>query len=231
MSRLRFGCGMALSPARGHEVATLIAVANFEWDLGGGEVLRLAEVRFAEPYAELVAVNAAWLDRWGDWSQQQCNARLAREMFTRMLRGFADGTRLPLLIIDRGRLAGHVGLTIDTDQRSASVGYWIGEQFTGTGLATRAVNAITSHALADLGLLRVQAKVAVGNTASCAVLQRAGFHLEGAQRSGQVLAGHPHDLQMWSRLADDAARRDRSPLNVATHHNQDLRSCRHPVQP
>lgn len=176
---------------------------NFRWDLGGGEVLQLAEVRFAEPYAELVAANQTWLDRWGDWSQHQSNAELAREMFTRMLRGFADGTRLPLLIIDRGRLAGHVGLTIDTEQRSASVGYWIGEQFTGAGLATRAVTAITSHALTDLRLLRVQAKVAVGNTASCAVLQRAGFQLEGTLRSGQLLAGQPHDLQIWGRLPHD----------------------------
>jgi len=134
-------------------VGTLVAVANFEWDLGWGEVLRLAEVRFAEPYAELVAANSAWLDRWGDWSQHQCTVELAREMFTRMLRGFADGTRLPLLVIDRGRIAGHVGLSIDPGQRSASVGYWIGEQFTGAGFATRAVTAITDHALIDLGLL------------------------------------------------------------------------------
>lgn len=186
-------------------MGTLVAVANFEWDLGWGEVLRLAEVRFAEPYAELVAANSAWLDRWGDWSQHQCTVELAREMFTRMLRGFADGTRLPLLVIDRGRIAGHVGLSIDPGQRSASVGYWIGEQFTGAGFATRAVTAITDHALIDLGLLRVQAEVAVGNIASRAVLQRAGFQPEVTLRSGQLLTGQPHDSQVWSRLHGNPA--------------------------
>jgi len=181
----------------------LTGVAGLEWDLGGGQVLCLAEARLAGPYAGLVAANRAWLDRWGDWSRHQCTAQLAGEMFTRHLHGFADGTRLPLLVFDRGTVAGHVGLSIDPEHRSATVGYWIGQEFTGAGLATRAVTAVTRHALGDLGLVRVHAAVTVGNTASCAVLRRAGFQLDGTLRSAHLIRDVPHDLQVWSRLDDD----------------------------
>ncbi len=182
-------------------------MAAFEWDLGDGLVLRLAEVRFAGPYAELVAANRAWLDRWGDWSRHQDTHDLAEKVFTKLLHGFAEGTRLPLLIVDRGTLAGHVDLRIDPDHRSATVGYWIGERFTGTGLATRAVDTITGHALTDLHLVRVEARLAVGNAvgnaASRAVVRRAGFELDGTLRSAYQISGVPHDLEVWSRLATD----------------------------
>ncbi len=53
--------------------------------------------------------------------------------------------------------------------------------------------------------LRVQAEVAVGNIASRAVLQRAGFQPEVTLRSGQLLTGQPHDSQVWSRLHGNPA--------------------------
>jgi len=179
-------------------------VRAFEWQIDDQMVLRLAELRFSEPYVALVTANQAWLSRWEDWPQDLCHLPAAREMFTRMLTGFADGSRLPLLIVTENQLAGYISLRIDHGQRAASIGYWISQRFSGRGLVTRAVNAVTDHALNDLGLVRVEAPITAGNTASSAVVQRAGFHLDGTLRAGHLVAGAPRDLQMWSRLPADS---------------------------
>jgi ribosomal-protein-serine acetyltransferase len=181
-----------------------VAVPAFEWQLDDQVVLRLAECRFAEPYVTLVTANQAWLSRWEDWAEDLSHLPAAQAMFTRMLTGFADASRLPLLIVTEDQLAGYISLKIDHGQRTGSIGYWIGERFSGRGLVTRAVTAITHHGLNDLGLVRVEAPIAAGNTASSAVVRRAGFHLDGTLRAGHLVAGAPHDLQVWSRLPTDS---------------------------
>lgn len=70
-------------------------------------------------------------------------------------------------------LIGHVGLS--AARGSVEIGYAIGQQLHGQGLATEAVMAMTSWALAELGLSEVLGIVATDNVGSCRVLEKAGF--------------------------------------------------------
>ena len=58
-------------------------------------------------------------------------------------------------------------------------GYWIGEPFWGKGFATEALNKVLDIAFNDLQLVRVQAYIFEGNTASERVLEKCGFKQEG----------------------------------------------------
>lgn len=81
--------------------------------------------------------------------------------------GFAAG------IWYRGELVGLVDLfNINWARRVAEIGYWLGKEFQGKGLATTACRALAQHAFGNLGLDSIQAKVAPGNARSDAVVGR-----------------------------------------------------------
>ena len=92
---------------------------------------------------------------------------------------------------------------IQAAHRSASVSYWLGEEFTGRGLATSALVLISRFAFETLGLNRLEISASVQNPASIAVARRAGFAEEGACREYEYINGHFEDHLRLSLLAKD----------------------------
>ena len=102
------------------------------------------------------------------------------------------------------RLAGVIVLGwIQAAHRSASVSYWLGEEFTGRGLATSALSLLSGFAFETLGLNRLEISASVQNFASIAVARRAGFAEEGVCREYEFINGHFEDHLRLSRLAKD----------------------------
>jgi RimJ/RimL family protein N-acetyltransferase len=81
--------------------------------------------------------------------------------------------------IESDELIGHVGLS--AARGSVEIGYAIEDRHQGSGLATEAVMAMSTWGLAELELPEVLGIVAAGNTASCRVLEKAGFVRTGEQ--------------------------------------------------
>jgi RimJ/RimL family protein N-acetyltransferase len=102
-----------------------------------------------------------------------------------------------------GELVGTIGLEVGDDvySHSAEIGYWLGEDYWGRGIATEAVRALTDWAFTSLGLLRVYALVFESNPASVRVLEKAGFALEGRMRSAVVKRGRVMDQMILSVVA------------------------------
>jgi ribosomal-protein-alanine N-acetyltransferase len=90
-----------------------------------------------------------------------------------------------------GRAVGGIGFVLqqDVERVSAEVGYWLGEQFWGRGIATEALTAITEYAIAHHGLTRVFAVPFASNHASCRVLEKAGYILEARLRRSAIKDG------------------------------------------
>jgi RimJ/RimL family protein N-acetyltransferase len=84
-----------------------------------------------------------------------------------------------------GALVGHVGLS--KARGSVEIGYAIAEALHGRGLATEAVSAMSSWALAELGLPEVLGIVAAANAPSCRVLEKAGFTRTGEEPAGTLV--------------------------------------------
>lgn len=83
-----------------------------------------------------------------------------------------------VLVTADGRVAGRVNL-VDVSGGEAELGYRIGAEFTGRGVATGAVRDVCRLAGTDYGLARLRATVDPGNHASRTVLLRNGFTLAG----------------------------------------------------
>jgi RimJ/RimL family protein N-acetyltransferase len=65
---------------------------------------------------------------------------------------------------------------------TAEIGYWLGEQHWGRGIATAAVRALCAALLEHTDLERIEAGSFAGNGASIRVLEKAGFEREGVRR-------------------------------------------------
>jgi len=89
----------------------------------------------------------------------------------------------------------------DLHTRTAEIGYWIGEPYWGRGIATRGLTAATALAFRDFDFVRLQAGVLEWNPASCRVLEKAGYTLEGRLKKQVFKDGEVCDKFMYARLA------------------------------
>src|SRR5262245_12524601 len=90
-----------------------------------------------------------------------------------------------------GAAVGGIGFVLqaDVDRMSAEVGYWLGEPYWGRGIVTAALIAVTRHAVDHHQLTRLFALPFAHNTASCRVLEKAGYVLEARLRRSAIKDG------------------------------------------
>jgi [ribosomal protein S5]-alanine N-acetyltransferase len=89
-----------------------------------------------------------------------------------------------------GELVGQVALAnISLMMGTAEVGYLIGEDFKGRGIATGALRLLIADVFNKTALRRLQAFVHEGNLASCRVVEKLGFVREGLLREHFIVRG------------------------------------------
>ena len=88
----------------------------------------------------------------------------------------------------------------DIERYSAEIGYWLGEEHWGRGIATEALERLTHHLLVDEQVLRLFALPLADNAASIRVLEKAGYEREGLLRSSCVKYGRPRDQLLYARV-------------------------------
>ena len=91
--------------------------------------------------------------------------------------------------------------------RQAELGYWAHPSARGRGVMTHAVRLALPHAFGPLGLGRVTAFAAVGNTASRHVIESCGFQLTGIERQAVQLRTGLADQACYDLLAEELAPR------------------------
>lgn len=129
-----------------------------------------------------------------------------QDLVQRALRAHADGTVLPLVILDEGGdLAGRLtlsGITRGAFQ-STAMAYWVRADRNGRGLATAAVAEAMQRAFSELSLHRVQAETLLHNTASQRILDANGFRPFGVAPKYLKIAGRWQDHVLYQRLSDE----------------------------
>jgi len=88
------------------------------------------------------------------------------------------------------------------ERHSAELGYWLGRAYWGEGIATAAVRAIVPHALREMKLYRLQARVFADNPASMRVLEQCGFVHEAILRRLVVKGERLLDMHVWAITRD-----------------------------
>ena len=112
--------------------------------------------------------------------------------------GLHPETNFAIAVDDQA--AGGIGFTVqhDVGYRSAEIGYWLGEEFWGRGIATEALIAVTEYAFANYDLCRLYAHVFDWNAASARVLEKAGYTFEGRLKKSVTKNGQTIDQLMYA---------------------------------
>jgi RimJ/RimL family protein N-acetyltransferase len=84
-------------------------------------------------------------------------------------------------IIFNGNPAGSIGLHLQSDilKKNAEIGYWIGEEHWGQGIATEAIKQMIDYGFKNLDIVRIFARIFGTNIASQKVVKKCNFILEG----------------------------------------------------
>jgi RimJ/RimL family protein N-acetyltransferase len=114
---------------------------------------------------------------------------------------------------DTGSFMGDCGLRImEADNRLAQVGYTIVRAHWNMGYATEALTALLAYAFSAFDLHRIAASVDPRNTASCRVLDKAGFRKEGHFLQSEWFKGEWADDAVYGILRADWEKRNSRPV-------------------
>lgn len=85
-------------------------------------------------------------------------------------------------------------------RQTAEMGYYIAEEYWGRGIMAEVVRQTCAYVFARSDIIRIYAESFAYNTASCRVLEKAGFQYEGTLRSNAVKNGRVTDMKMYALL-------------------------------
>ncbi len=162
-----------LRPWNEGDVETLAAIAN-DW-----EVARYLHDHFPHPYT------VADARRWIEFNRSR-----------------PPGNYYAIEV--DGRLAG--GISVEQFDRerpdTMRLGYWLGRECFGRGIATAACRALTEHAFATTRVHRIEAGVFHPNLASARVLEKAGYVLEETVKNGATRGEQTYDRHLYAKVRE-----------------------------
>lgn len=86
--------------------------------------------------------------------------------------------------------------------RTAEMGYYIAQPYWGHGITTDAVRQVCGYVFENSNIIRIFAEPFARNIASCRVLEKAGFSLEGTLRKNAVKDGEILDMKLYAFIKE-----------------------------
>jgi ribosomal-protein-serine acetyltransferase len=155
---------------------------------------------------EAVHESVAEIMPWMDWCTPAYDEAFACSWLATLPEAWEARTQYGLAITDArtGKFLGGTGLNhINYTHRLANVGYWVRTGAAGRGVATRAARLVGAFAVKQVGLLRAEIVVAVGNKPSLRVAEKCGAQREGILRNRLIVREKILDAIMHSLTPQD----------------------------
>lgn len=135
-----------------------------------------------------------------------CDAAAARAHLASLLRQQSQSSRstweLAVTLAADGTVIGACELSLSSSS-VAEIGYVLARRYWGQGFATELARALLRLAFEELGVGRVDSTVAVGNTRSMQVLEKAGLRWEALRRRHARARGRWWDAHLYAVTRDD----------------------------
>lgn len=165
-------------------------------------ILRKWTLQDAERLAELLN-NKNILNNLRDGLPYPYTVKDAEEYIEAMLSSNPEKTFAFAITID-DKVIGSMGVfrCDNIHSRTAEMGYYIGEPYWGKGIGTSAVKQMCEYIFEHTDIIRIFAEPFSYNTASCRILEKAGFQLEGILRQNAVKNGKVLDMKLYARIRE-----------------------------
>jgi ribosomal-protein-serine acetyltransferase len=166
--------------------------------------LRLMQEEDAETYFNLVDKNREYLKKWLPWIDSVKSVEDIKKHIIECTKSFEDKTGIEFAIFYKNKLVGSVSTNrIDRFHKKTDIGYCLDEEYTGKGIMTSSVKALTNYLFKELDINRIEIKVIPENIKSWAIPERLGFTFEGILRQDKFLNGKFFDSKIYSLLRSD----------------------------
>jgi ribosomal-protein-serine acetyltransferase len=166
--------------------------------------LELINEKHAPATFLLVQKNREQLREWLPWVDSMQTLENFTAYIDRCQTQHEEGSDYGYVIMLDKKPTGRIGIHyINQQNKLGAIGYWIGTDFSGKGIITKACQALINHCFQNLGLNRIEIKCATGNEKSAAVAERLGFVKEGVLRQAELVNGKFHDLNLYALLKED----------------------------
>lgn len=154
--------------------------------------------------------NKKILDNLRDGLPYPYTVKDGEEFITAMLAADRESTYAFAITVD-DKAVGSIGVFRcgNIHSRTAEMGYYIAEPYWGQGIGSAAVSQVCSHIFATTDIMRIFAEPFSYNTASCRILEKAGFQLEGILRRNAVKNGQVLDMKMYAIIKPDGVLQDK----------------------
>jgi len=128
------------------------------------------------------------------------------EAYERLLARGQDARYDPLFVClrDHGPIVGFINISeiVRGYFQSAFLGYGAAAAHAGHGYMSEGIQLVLARAFTDLRLHRLEANIQPGNTASIALVERAGFVREGFSERYLKIGGRWRDHEHWAIRAE-----------------------------
>lgn len=164
--------------------------------------LRILQQHHAKALFKLTIANRHFIRQYLPWADDVQSIESSQYFIKDGLQQFARNDGFQAGIWYGDALSGVIGFhSIDWNNDKAEIGYWLGEEYTGKGIMTRACHAITDYAFNTYQLHRVEIRCASSNVKSRAIPERLGFKQEGVLREQAKLHDSYVDHIIYGMLA------------------------------
>ncbi|MEC1376627.1 GNAT family protein [Heyndrickxia oleronia] len=166
--------------------------------------LKLIELKDSNRVFELTDTSRNYLREWLPWLDTTTKLEDTIGFINMCLKGFSENRSINTVILFKGNIVGVAGFNnINWSNKTAQIGYWLGEEYQGFGIMTRVAEALTEYAFKELALNKVEIRVAVGNKKSRSIPERLGFIDEGCIRQAEWLYDHYVDHVVYGILSEE----------------------------
>jgi len=154
----------------------------------------------AELYA-LAEQNKTYIGEWMGWIHNMKDIGFINNFIYQSQLKYEQGLEYAFVIIEDERIVGRIGLyQIDLINQIGEIGYWVGEEYQGKGITTKACQALIDFGFDKVNLHRIQIRCATQNLKSNAIPIKLKFTHEGILRHAEKLPTGYVDLNIYSVL-------------------------------
>ena len=178
-----------------------IIMAFDKLDIDDGITLTRARSDDAE---EIFALVDGCRDYLREWMSRVDSTKGVTDIHTfvdRAEKQYADDNGFQCCIRMQGSIVGVIGFVyVNRVHKRTEIGYWVGAEYQGRRIATKATRALTDYAFSAWNLNRVELWIATGNARSRAVAERLRFKQEGIFRERHWVNDRFHNDAIYGML-------------------------------
>ncbi|WP_102401783.1 GNAT family N-acetyltransferase [Haloimpatiens massiliensis] len=150
--------------------------------------LKLPNKQDAERFYKLIDNSREHLKRWLPWVIETKSVDDIMSFIEEAQRQYVSDEGFKAIIIFKGKFAGLIGYyNVDKSRGAVSIGYWLGQEYQGKGIMTKALKVFLDYGFKEMELNKIEITIAEENLKSRALPKKYGFTEEGIIRDAEWL--------------------------------------------